>query len=69
MCGKRGRRHLLPANSIVEPDFGKIGTCQVGKALLLRGLERAEAEWHLLLVGRNSRKLFGFGGIAVLAGT
>ena len=65
---KPGRAAYARRKAIVEPVFGQIDTCQGGKALLLRGLEGAEAEWHLLVACHNLRKLFGFGGIGALAG-
>jgi len=66
---KPGRAAYARRKAIVEPVFGQIDTCQGGKALLLRGIEGAEAEWHLLVACHNLRKLFGFGGTAALTGT
>jgi transposase len=66
---KPGRAAYKRRKAIVEPVFGQIDTCQGGKALLLRGLEGADAEWHLLVACHNLRKLFGFGGIAALTGS
>ncbi len=65
---KPGRAGYARRKAIVEPVFGQIDTCQGGKALLLRGIEGAEAEWHLLVACHNIRKLFGFGGTAALRG-
>ncbi len=47
--------------------FGQVDTCHGGKARLLRGLEAAEAEWHLVIACHNFGKLFGLGGVG--AGT
>jgi transposase len=66
---KSGRAAYARRKAIVEPVFGQIDTCHGGKALLLRGLEGAEGEWHLIVACHNLRKLFGFGGMAVLAGS
>jgi hypothetical protein len=63
---KPGHAAYKRRKAIVEPVFGQVDTCQGGKALLLRGLEAAEAEWHLLTACHNLRKLFGFGGIGAL---
>ena len=63
---KPGRAGYARRKAIVEPVFGQIDTCQGGKALLLRGNEGAEAEWHLLVACHNLRKLFGFAGSAAL---
>ena len=65
---KPGRAAYARRKAIVEPVFGQIDTCHGGKALLLRGIEGADAEWHLLVACHNLRKLFGFGGIAALNG-
>jgi transposase len=65
---KPGRAAYKRRKAIVEPVFGQIDTCHGGKALLLRGLDGADAEWHLLVACHNLRKLFGFGGIAALNG-
>jgi transposase len=66
---KAGRAAYKRRKAIVEPVFGQVDTCQGGKALLLRGIEGAEGEWHLLLACHNFRKLFGFGGIRMLSAT
>ncbi|MGH9028796.1 MAG: IS1182 family transposase [Acidimicrobiales bacterium] len=66
---KPGRAAYKRRKAIVEPVFGQVEVCQGGKVLLLRGLERAEAEWHLLLACHNFRKLFGFRAIAALTGS
>ncbi|MGH9101085.1 MAG: IS1182 family transposase [Acidimicrobiales bacterium] len=63
---KPGRADYKRRKAIVEPVFGQIGTCHGGKAVLLRGIEAAEAEWHLLAASHNFRKLYGFGGIPAL---
>jgi len=66
---KRGRAAYKRRKAIVEPVFGQVDTCQGGKTLLLRGIEGADGEWHLLLACHNFRKLFGFGGIGALLAT
>jgi hypothetical protein len=66
---KPGRAAYARRKAIVEPVFGQIDTCQGGKALLLRGIEGANAEWHLLVACHNLRKLFGVGGVAALTST
>jgi len=66
---KPGRAHYKRRKAIVEPVFGQIDTCQGRKALLLRGIEGAEGEWHLLIACHNLRKLFGFAGTAKMAPT
>jgi transposase len=66
---KPGRAAYRRRKVIVEPVFGQIDTCQGGKRLLLRGIEGAEGEWRLIVACHNLRKLFGFGGMAVLAGS
>jgi transposase len=65
---KPGRAVYARRKAIVEPVFGQIDTCQGGKALLLRGIEAAEAEWHLLVACHNLRKLFGVAGTAAFTG-
>ena len=66
---KPGRASYKRRKAIVEPVFGQIGTCHGGKAVLLRGLEAADAEWHLLVACHNLRKLYGYGGITALGST
>jgi transposase len=66
---KPGRAAYRRRKAIVEPVFGQIDTCQGGKRLLLRGIEGGEGEWHLIAACHNLRKLFGFGGMAVLSGS
>ncbi len=66
---KPGRAAYKRRKAIVEPVFGQVDTCQGGKALLLRGIEGAEGEWHLLLACHNFRNLFGFGGIRAIGST
>lgn len=54
---KKGRAVYARRKAIVEPVFGQINTRQ-GKHLLLRGLEKASAEWDLLAGCHNLLKLF-----------
>ena len=51
--------------AIVEPVFGQIATLQ-SKHVLLRGLDNAVQEWHLLATCHNLRKLHGHLGVAGL---
>jgi transposase len=66
---KSGRAAYARRKAIVEPVFGQIDTCQGGKVLLLRGIEGANAEWHLLIACHNLRKLFSVAATAGLTGT
>jgi len=66
---KSGRAGYKRRKAIVEPVFGQIDTCHGGKAVQLRGLEAADAEWHLLVACHNFRKLYGYGGITAPAST
>jgi len=66
---KPGRAAYKRRKAIVEPVFGQVAVCQGGKTLLLRGIEGADGEWHLLLACHNFRKLFNFGGIGALPAT
>jgi transposase len=66
---KPGRVAYKRRKAIVEPVFGQVEVCQGGKTLLLRGIEGADGEWHLLLACHNFRKLFNFGGIGALTAT
>ena len=66
---KPGRAGYKRRKAIVEPVFGQIDTCHGGKAVLLRGLEAADAEWHLLVACHNLRKLYGYGGTTALGST
>lgn len=56
---KPGRAGYARRKAIVEPVFGQIHTRQ-GKFVLLRGLEKAKAEFALLAAGHNLMKLFSF---------
>ena len=60
---KTGRAAYARRKAIIEPVFGQVDTCHGGKALLLRGLEAAEAEWHRVIACHDFRKLFGFSGV------
>jgi transposase len=66
---KPGRAGYARRKAIVEPVFGQIDTCHGGKTLLLRGIEGADAEWHLLVACHNLRKLFGVTSTAALTGS
>lgn len=54
---KKGRAVYARRKAIVEPAFGQIATRQ-GKHLLLRGLQKASAEWELIAGCHNLLKLF-----------
>lgn len=54
---KKGRAVYARRKAIVEPVFGQIATRQ-GKHLLLRGLQKACAEWELMAGCHNLMKLF-----------
>lgn len=54
---KKGRAVYARRKAIVEPVFGQIHTRQ-GKHLLLRGMEKASAEWELIAGCHNLLKLF-----------
>ena len=62
---KPGRAAYARRKAVVEPVFGQIHTLQ-GKSVLLRGLDNARQEWHLLAACHNLRKLHGHLGIAGL---
>lgn len=54
---ERGREVYARRKAIVEPAFGQIKT-RHGKHVLLRGLDKASAEWKLLAGCHNLLKLF-----------
>jgi IS5 family transposase len=62
---KAGQGAYARRKAIVEPVFGQIATLQ-GKHVLLRGLDNARQEWHLLAACHNLRKLHGHLGVAGL---
>ena len=62
---KPGQGAYARRKAIVEPVFGQIATLQ-GKHVLLRGLDNARQEWHLLAACHNLRKLHGHLGVAGL---
>ncbi|GAB3543764.1 hypothetical protein GCM10027403_38180 [Arthrobacter tecti] len=53
---KKGRKVYARRKAIVEPVFGQMHTRQ-GKHVLLRGLEKASAEWNLMAGCHNLLKL------------
>jgi Transposase DDE domain len=55
---KAGQGAYARRKAIVEPVFGQIAILQ-GKHVLLRGLDNARQEWHLLAACHNLRKLHG----------
>jgi transposase/cytochrome c5 len=63
---KPGRAAYSRRKAIVEPVFGQIMTCQMGRELLLRGEAGARGEWRLLAACHNLRKIFRNTGCAGL---
>ena len=61
---KKGRSAYARRKVIVEPVFGQMTILQCARNLLLRGTEAATAEWRLLCVCHNLRKLFVVKGTA-----
>jgi hypothetical protein len=57
-----GRALYKMRKAIVEPVFGQIKSARGIRALLLRGLEKASAEWKLSCATHNLLKLFRAGG-------
>jgi hypothetical protein len=55
---KPGSAAYVRRKAIVEPVFGQIHTLQ-GKYVLLRGLDNARQEWHLLAARHNLQELPG----------
>jgi transposase len=56
-AGHRSRYRLR--KQTVEPVFGQMKECRGFRRFLLRGLEKARAEWSLACVAHNLLKLFG----------
>ena len=49
---------VLPAATVAEPVFGQIKEARGFRRFLLRGLEKAQAEWALVCTGHNLLKLW-----------
>lgn len=54
-AGRRSRYRLR--KYVVEPVFGQIKECMGFRRFLLRGLEKVQAEWQLISIAHNLRKL------------
>jgi hypothetical protein len=56
---KAGKKTYLKRKETVEPVFGQIKEARGIRAFLLRGLEKAKAEWNLICLTHNILKLWG----------
>lgn len=56
----KGRGAYAKRKEIVEPVFGQIKQVRGFRQFLLRGLEKASAEWDLICLGHNLLKLFRY---------
>ena len=57
---KAGSRIYSQCKAIVEPVNGQIKEARGLRRVLLRGLEKVEAEWHLIAATHNLLKLFRY---------
>ena len=57
---KKGSRIYAQRKAIVEPVNGQIKEARGLRRFLLRGLEKVDAEWHLIAATHNLLKLFRF---------
>ena len=57
---KKGSRIYAQRKTIVEPVNGQIKEARGLRRFLLRGLEKVDAEWHLIAATHNLLKLFRF---------
>jgi hypothetical protein len=55
---KQGSAIYAQRKAIVEPVNGQIEEARGLRGFLLRGLEKVDAEWHLIGAGHNLLKLF-----------
>ncbi len=55
---KTGHEIYKTRKSITEPVFGQIKEQMGFRSFLLRGLEKAKAEWQLIAMGHNIRKIY-----------
>ena len=55
---KAGQAIYALRKTIVEPVFGQIKGARGLDCFLLRGLEKVDAEWHLIGAGHNLLKLY-----------
>ena len=56
---KKGRQRYGLRKGLSEPVFGQIKQARGFRQFLLRGKEKASAEWQLICTGHNVLKLFG----------
>jgi hypothetical protein len=56
---KRGQRVYRKRKHIAEPPFGWIKSCLGFRSFSLRGLEKVTAEWNLVCLALNLRRLAG----------
>jgi hypothetical protein len=61
---QEGRTAYARRKAVVEPVFGQIKEARGFRRFLLRGLDKAGAEWALVCVGHNLLKLFRAGALA-----
>lgn len=59
---KAGRAVYKLRETIVEPVFGQIKEAMEFRQFLLRGIEKVQAEWELVCLCHNLRKLFACQG-------
>ena len=57
---KKGSKIYAQRKAIVEPVNGQIKEVRGLRRFLLRGLEKVDAEWHLISATHNLLKLFRF---------
>ena len=57
---KAGSRIYAQRKAIVEPVNGQIKEGRGLRRFLLRGLEKVDAEWHLITATHNLLKLFRY---------
>jgi hypothetical protein len=57
---KKGSRIYAQRKAIVEPVNGQIKEARGLRRFLLRGMEKVDAEWHLITATHNLLKLFRF---------
>jgi len=55
---KKGSAIYAQRKAIVEPVNGQIKQARGLRGFLLRGLEKVDAEWHLIGSGHNLLKLY-----------
>ena len=60
LATKRGRAHYRKRKSIVEPVFGWVKRVLGFRAFSLRGLRKVAAEWNLVCLALNLRRMASF---------